>query len=359
MYTPISDSNELLLLSQTVDILKNQNIGFFSSFSWYKNLIDTVIKKDNVSCAFFHSSVGEALNDAILPIIIQHQSDKTTIKSLTNYYSPIYSIDLSKFNENFFGCFLKSIRHLKWMSMEFRPMAFDDIFHLRNIFKKYGLFSVPFFCFGNWYLPVCGRSYSEYFLGLSSQVKNTVIRKTKKFNNTPGARIEIFKTSSDLDSLVNAFQKVYQTSWKQPEPYPDFIPGLIKTASEQGCLRLGIAYYFDIPIASQLWIVADNSAYIFKLAYDEAYKHYSAGTVLTSKLFECVIDEDKVDVIDYLCGDDFYKKDWMSHRRERWGLLVFNLTNLHGLILFCKEMPKYWIKHCISFLKTRLNYEFE
>ncbi len=28
--------------------------------------------------------------------------------------------------------------------------------------------------------------------------------------------------------------------------------------------------------------------------------------------------------VDYLTGDDPYKKDWMTHRRERWGITAFN-----------------------------------
>ncbi len=46
--------------------------------------------------------------------------------------------------------------------------------------------------------------------------------------------------------------------------------------------------------------------------------------MLTAKMMEHVIDVDRVDVVDFLSGDDGYKKDWMSHRRERWGLVAFN-----------------------------------
>ena len=39
-----------------------------------------------------------------------------------------------------------------------------------------------------------------------------------------------------------------------------------------------------------------------------------------SYLMEYVIDTDKVDEIDFLTGNDRYKQDWMSERRERWEL---------------------------------------
>lgn len=39
---------------------------------------------------------------------------------------------------------------------------------------------------------------------------------------------------------------------------------------------------------------------------------------------EHVIDIDRVAEIDYLIGDDLYKRDWVSCRRERRGLIAFN-----------------------------------
>jgi CelD/BcsL family acetyltransferase involved in cellulose biosynthesis len=64
---------------------------------------------------------------------------------------------------------------------------------------------------------------------------------------------------------------------------------------------------------------------IFKLAYDERFAQLSAGSVLTSQLMRQVIDVDRVAVVDYLTGDDAYKRDWMSHRRERVGVRALQL----------------------------------
>jgi hypothetical protein len=40
---------------------------------------------------------------------------------------------------------------------------------------------------------------------------------------------------------------------------------------------------------------------------------------------------DRVEVVDYLSGDDTYKQEWMSARRERWGLGAYRLTSVAGL----------------------------
>jgi CelD/BcsL family acetyltransferase involved in cellulose biosynthesis len=43
-------------------------------------------------------------------------------------------------------------------------------------------------------------------------------------------------------------------------------------------------------------------------------------------MFSYVIDVDKVTTIDYVQGDEDYKKDWTPNRRERRSILVYNTT---------------------------------
>ena len=245
---------------------------------------------------------------------------------------------------------LKDI-HYDWDVLELRPLSTEDCKVLSNSLKKSGIPVVEFFCFGNWYVEVRGRSFDEYFESLSSRVKNTVKRKSNKFKKIDGSRVDIVTEYSELDKAISAYEKVYNSSWKVTEPYPEFIPGLIRTAERCGALRLGLAYIGDEVIAAQLWIVADNTAYIFKLAYDESYKKLSAGTILTTTLMKHVINVDKVAVVDYLCGDDPYKKEWMSSRRERWGVMAFNTSTPRGMLEMIRHKSVYYIKQLVDKMK--------
>ena len=110
------------------------------------------------------------------------------------------------------------------------------------------------------------------------------------------------------------------------------MPGLIRACVERGWLRLGVAWLKDKPIAAQLWIVANGKASIYKLAYDQAFKGYAPGTLLTAKLTQHVMLQDGVGEIDYLIGDDSYKKTWMNQRRERWGLIAYDTRSFHGIV---------------------------
>jgi CelD/BcsL family acetyltransferase involved in cellulose biosynthesis len=101
----------------------------------------------------------------------------------------------------------------------------------------------------------------------------------------------------------------------------------------------------DQPIAAQFWMVTGQRAEIYKVAYDEAFKAYSPGTVLTARMLEQVIERDRVTEVDYLIGDDPYKKNWMSDRRERWGIVAYNLHNPAGLWALAVHKAKRLAKH--------------
>jgi len=57
-----------------------------------------------------------------------------------------------------------------------------------------------------------------------------------------------------------------------------------------------------------------------------------------------VIDIDKVACVDYLSGDDAYKKEWMSHRRERWGIMIFNWRTWKGCLKMLNGFIRFYFK---------------
>ncbi len=219
-----------------------------------------------------------------------------------------------------------------WDMVNLRPLdASSELFQeTAKAFQRAGMPVHPYFCFGNWYLPVAGRSFEEYLNSLPAKARNTLQRKSRKLEKSGIGRVEIIRDSNGLEAAIADYQQVYSASWKVPEPYPQFIPGLIRTCAQTGELRLGMVYINGQPAAVQFWIVHGGTASIYKLAYDQRFAEHSVGTILTARMMEYVLDVDRVSEVDYLSGDDPYKKDWMSHRRELWGLMAFNPSTLRG-----------------------------
>lgn len=201
-----------------------------------------------------------------------------------------------------------------------------------------------FFCFGNWIHETDGADYATYLASRPSKLRSTVRRKTKKFLAQDAGCLELITDSSELEDAIAQYTTVYNNSWKNEEPYRDFVPQLLRMAARRGWLRLGIASYENRPVASQIWLVHSGTAYIFKLAYHEDYKQLSPGTVLTAYMMQRVIEEDHIDRIDYLSGDDVYKADWMTERRERHGIAAYNPRSLTGVTMLTGHRLKHLLK---------------
>jgi hypothetical protein len=334
--------------------------GIFQSLPWFHNLVATGLAKDTLLRIYVVESVAE-VGAPLLILPLCHQSSASKrfpsrhLSALSTFYaslfSPIIGSSPETHLEGNLQILIKALaaERPRWDTIDLHPLDISSqAFHgLINAFRKNGMAVQRYFCFGNWYLNVNGRTFQEYYSTLPSKLRNTLERKSRQLENTNRLRIQVFSSSDGLDTGINAYEKIYHASWKKPEAYAQFIPGLIRTCAEQGWLRLGIAYIDEQPAAAQIWIVYNNVASIYKLAYDERFGSLSIGTILTARLMQHVIDVDKVREVDYLTGDDDYKRDWMSDRRERVGLIAFNLRTLRGILAACKNLGGHAIKKLI------------
>ena len=320
-----------------------ETLSYDCSYSWFNNLISSTYNKGEEIKIF----VAEDENGQIAVLPMYYLSGNLfksrTLRTLSNFYTSLYAPILS--NEKAIEL-LPNVFHeisqgqLACDAIELKPLSLehDTYVALFNALKYNGFLTFKYFCFDNWYLLVSGRTFEEYFRGLPSRLRNTVNRKRKQFIATGEARLEIVTDGDQLDSKIEDYIKVYNSSWKVHEPFPGFMPGLIRLCAKQGWLRLGFAYFQDRPIAAQIWIVAHDRAAIYKLAHDAQYDTYSVGSVLTAHMMQYVINIDKVKEVDYLIGDDNYKKDWMSHHRGRWGIVAYNPRTLLGILGAFKQV---------------------
>jgi len=313
--------------------------------TWYRNLIDTVYpdhKGVEIHVLYLRNKPVAAM-----PILVSEDANNVSIKSLSNYYTALYSPAIfEKVDANALAHLILAIvrAHPRTRDLQLSPMDPDSSAYrlLLNSLNTVGYLTFEFYCFGNWYLKV-DSDWDGYLKSRSATWRSNLKRASRKFE-TEGGTLEVVSDQSGLSRAIGAYEQVYAASWKIPEPYPEFVPGLISACLERGWLRLGIAWLGDRPIAAQIWIVAEGKAHIYKVAYDEAFKTYTPGTLLTAMLMQYVIEKDQVAEVDYLIGDDTYKKSWMGARRERWGIVVYNHKNIAGLLGLAREATARTVK---------------
>ena len=365
---PVADASRQTQLA-TVDVLRhpdempldvqalladasNEYIEFGTT--WFRNLVGTVFAAHPGVRFYVLRSDGQPI--IALAVLVQSAALSNRAESLGNYYTALYCPAISSdATLADMVLLLEALKrdHAPLVSMRFSPMdpQSPNYIFLRDALKSAGFSPYEFFCFGNWYLNVNGN-WESYLMSRTGTLRSTIKRMSKKFL-TDGGRLEIISAGADVERALQAYEQVYAASWKNTEPHPNFIQGLVRASAAQGWLRLGIAWLQDKPIAAQIWIVANRKSNIYKLAYDESYKAYAPGTLLTAMLMQHSFEVDNVTKVDYLMGDDPYKKTWMSDRQERWGIVAYNRSTVAGAMLLAKEIAGRKLKPWMDKLKKK------
>ncbi|RVU37599.1 GNAT family N-acetyltransferase [Rheinheimera riviphila] len=184
----------------------------------------------------------------------------------------------------------------------------------------------------NW--RAAATNHTDYWQQRQSQLVNTIRRKKKKLLQQ-GAAIQIHRQLTP--ELLASYWHIYQRSWKQPEPSPDFINWLLEFSSQQGQLRLGLLLINDQPVAFQFWLVQQQQAAIVKLSQDQAFDTLSPGTVLMAAMIDEVMTQDNVTNIDFLTGNDDYKAQWMDECLPLLQLDLFHCQSLSGWLQYLTQ----------------------
>ncbi|MGC9268580.1 GNAT family N-acetyltransferase [Acidiphilium sp.] len=197
-----------------------------------------------------------------------------------------------------------------------------------------GLVVQRFSHFGEWFAPVATDRFDLWLASRPGALRSTVGRKLKRAREA--TRFALIGGGDALAGGIADFERVYAVSWKQPEPFAGFNPECMRALAAAGLLRLGVLSTAEGPIAAQYWAVSGGRAMLLKLAHDEAAAALSPGTVLTARMIEAILRDDRPSVLDFGRGDDPYKRLWVDRRRERVGALVINPRYPAGMALLAR-----------------------
>lgn len=314
----VNDWEQLPAGAQRLFARAERNSLFFSR-RWLEVLSANALEEDQqlaLACVLDGQSVL-----AILPLRA-HESGNW--HSLSTYYSSLYTLLLGDGQQQaILDCLAEGLARLDLQTLRLDPVAEDDaVLHgLQRAMAARGFDSDRVFRFVNWSHPLNGSTFAQYLAERPARLRNTIARKRRKLEREQGYEIRL-TTGEDLDRTMTDYATIYKASWKGGERFPGFVPALVNTMAAAGWLRLAVLYIDGRPAAGQIWFVVHGKASIFRLAYDEAWQRYSPGSILTAFLMQQVIDTDGVESLDFLTGNEPYKQDWMSERRERSGLIM-------------------------------------
>lgn len=313
---------------------------------WLANMASHALRMHETAAIY----VARNAHGSFIALPLKLDSRTGQAHSLGNFYTSAYSPVIHAAAPE--PLFLALFQHLalveKCTALTISPMNRSS--HVYNLLKNAINQSDwrdihEYDCFKNWIHELHGANYEAYLQDRPSRLRNTITRRTRQFMKDNRGQIALVRGGDSLEEAIEQFVSVYNESWKQVEPFPDFIPQLLRLAARRGWLRLGIASYDDIPVAGQIWLIWEQTAHIFKLAHGESFKRLSPGTVLTAYMMEQAIDQDHVSRIDFLSGDDDYKRDWMTICNDFGGIAAYNPRTLRGKAMIAGRQMKALIKY--------------
>lgn len=319
--------------------------SFFLSLPWFTHLSKSGVDR-RIKCRIYglESASPNRQVLAALPMWHDPASDSffrcRKLTAAANYYSalfaPLFAGTESKTVQHQLTALISGIGQTGpgWDTIDLHPLEKETPYFpmLLRAFADADMQAFSYFCAGNWFLRVKQRSFEQIFAALPSRLKHTITRKSQQLNRSHRLKLTIVSAPDQVSQMIDSYRQIYARSWKQPEPFPEFVPGWMMESARQGWLRMGLAHIDGQPAAVQIWLVHQAKASIYKLAYDQQFAAYSIGSILTSHLLAHVIDIDQVSEVDFLNGDEHYKQDWMSERREYWGIIACNKHTWRGRI---------------------------
>lgn len=338
--------------------------SIFLTHLWFENFIhEVVLNREELAIYVARTSSREF--EAIFPMMISRATtSKMGSRSLTflaNYYTPvakpIWAVSDARKRvrvaRSFLHHLLETDRDWDLLNLTPLPEETPDFDVLDRALEEENLAHTSYVASVNWFQPTEQVTSTEYTARLPSRVRNTIRRRSQRAERKGTVDVRVFRGVEEVQSGMDDYYVVYARSWKRPEPYPTFHRRLAEKLAARSEVLLGVLYFEERPVAAQIWVVHERVASILKLCYDEAFREYSFGTLLTHRLMAFVIDEVKVTTVDYLSGDDAYKKDWMTARRTRRGILAFNRSARGRLLALSELSLKPVLKHASARLGMR------
>jgi hypothetical protein len=315
---------------------------FFASRLWF-DLVLAHALPDGAQPLLAECATDKDGPAAILPLLRDGQglAGLTTPYSLSFRPLPAPGADLAAAGASL-G---RALRFAPPMRLELLDPAAPGIAAFRAGLARAGIWTMAFDHVGNWHqvLPPA-TTWDSYLAARPSALRTTITRKLSRARRD--LRLEpVSSPGPALEAAIAAYESARAASWKPHEPFPDFDRHLLRAAAAAGVLRMGVlrGATDSQPVAAQYWILDRGPgglrrATVLKLAHAETARALSPGTVLSALMIRQLLEEDGVGELDFGRGDDAYKRDWVSDRRQRIGLMLAHPWHPMGATVIARQV---------------------
>lgn len=319
---------------------------FCSTRAWYSHYESLVLPGPVPAVWLYAEAGGQPLVVLPLQITATGRLRLRTLASLGNYYTTLMRIPTAAdatpeaLADAVAACVVRARADLgRFDAVELGPLAQEDpaLPAAHAALARLGFRTARLEAFGNWHEAIGDGGWAGYLARRPGQLRSTLKRRGKKLAQDAPHEFRILRAPDEILAAMPDYEAIYSRSWKHGESHPEFLRRVAADLGAAGRTRLGMLYVRGAPAASQLWFLNGRTAGVYKLAYDPEFRDYSVGSLLTAHMIESFIRDDGVEVVDFLMGDDDYKRDWVTQRQPRWTLEAIDPRTARGLLLLAKR----------------------
>ena len=162
----------------------------------------------------------------------------------------------------------------------------------------------------------------------------------KRLATTKGATFATVSTLPELEEAYQEFLQAEAASWKGEQGSRTailmdprmklFCEQVMRRFAKRGRCEIHLLRLDGRPIAGQYTLMTDDTVYVLKIGYDQAFAHLSPGVVLLDYLFRRSASNPAVKRIDFTT-DMPWMTGWQPSREDVFNLFLFRRT-LRGQI---------------------------
>jgi CelD/BcsL family acetyltransferase involved in cellulose biosynthesis len=178
------------------------------------------------------------------------------------------------------------------------------------------------------YVQIEGE-WKDHAARLSRHMLKEVNRCRRRLEENGEVVFELVDGTQNLDRLLEEGFRVESSGWKGKRgtgltapKVRQFYADVASWAVSRGILRLAFLRVDGQPIAFDFNIEDSDVCYVLKGGYDEGYKRFGPGAILTHHMLKYAFSK-RLSSYEFLGADEPFKMAWTEGRRERILLQAF------------------------------------
>lgn len=205
------------------------------------------------------------------------------------------------------------------------------------------------------------EDWERYYAGLSDRFRRSLRKNERKLADAGRIDVREYTRPEECSEAWRHVMEVERRSWKWTKgialnsaAYRGFYERFAVRAAERGRLRLWLLFLDGAPIAYYLCAEHHGAVEALKKGFVEEHRSLFPGGILERRLCERFANEG-MRSIDFLWGDEEYKRNWMPVMESYQEVILFRSTS-YAFLLYILLFPLRWcsLGRSLTDLRRRL-----